>query len=87
MQVWHIMNLDKEGIGKKSFFFPVEYPEEAARLIHYLATIEIQVPENVIGSNVFGLEIFADGEWCEWSDNDGNDVDFYVDNLPKVKTK
>lgn len=25
-------------------------------------------------ANVGGLEVFEDGEWCEWYDDDGDDI-------------
>ncbi len=74
-KVWHIINLDKEGIGKHSFSFPVDSPNEGARVINALATVEIKFPDSVVGSNVFGLEHFDNGEWCEWSNDEFESVD------------
>ena len=39
----------------------------------YLA--DEQLNQDWIVSNVFGLEVFEDGEWCEWHDEDGCDID------------
>lgn len=80
-RVWHIINLDKEGIGKHSFSFPVDSPNEGAKLINALATVEILFPDRVIGSNVFGLEYFENGEWCEWSNDDYESIDELVDQI------
>jgi hypothetical protein len=79
--VWHIMNLDREGIGKHSFQFSVDSPLEGARLISALADVELKFPDRVLGSNVFGLEHFENDEWCEWTDDEFDSVDELVDSL------
>ena len=52
--------------------YPVESVDEAVTLINTLS--EIQLKNDRIKDNAFGLEVFEDGEWCEWNNEDGDDI-------------
>lgn len=69
-RVWNIVNPPAEPA-----YFPVDSPEAGARLIDRMANE--QLPDETIVCNAFGLEVqeAAGGEWEEWYDEDGRDVD------------
>jgi hypothetical protein len=74
--VWHIPQ-----IPGKPFQVYVSTPKEAKLIIDILAIYDLfQFTYNIKPdySNAQGLEIFdfyGDGEWTEWEDDDGNDID------------
>ena len=73
LRVWHIPQIPGE-----PFHVVVETPQEAVKIMNILAIYdEFQFNHNIKPdySSVAGLEIFEDGEWCEWYDEDGNDID------------
>ena len=53
-------------------FILIDSPDEAVLLLDRLGEFDI---ENGIQANVGGLEVFEDGEWTEWYDEEGNDID------------
>jgi hypothetical protein len=73
-RVWRVANFPSP-----ANYFPVTSPEEGAKKINELAKKDLR--NQNIGSNAFGLEVFEDGEWAEWYDNDGNDIDTLADEL------
>jgi len=68
LRVWNIVNVPNFAI-----YVPVSTPEDAIRIINYMA--EDQLKEERITSNVFGLEVFEDGEWTDWYNELGEDID------------
>ena len=72
LRVWNIINPPNP-----PQLYDVEHVEQAAGLINSLA--EKQLRMDWIGCNVFGLEIFEDGEWCEWYSGDGDSIDDLLD--------
>lgn len=66
-RVWRAWNLPHN-----MDFYAVESPEEARSLIEELATADLA--DEAIVSNAFGLEELEDGEYSEWCDEDGNDI-------------
>jgi hypothetical protein len=66
-RVWWIINPPS-----KPIFTNVASPLEGHLRIEAEATRQLKNPR--IHSNAFGLEIFEDGEWCEWYDEQGRDV-------------
>lgn len=64
LEVWNIINPPRE---------PVPNPREGHELICRLA--DDQLTMDWIVSNAFGLEVFEEGEWSEWYNEDGEDVD------------
>lgn len=73
-RVWTIVN-----IPNKAAFEEVESPEAGARFIHDEAMRQLGDPG--ITSNTFGLLVLEDGEWCEWYDEEGDDVDALEERL------
>lgn len=68
LRVWNVVNPPG-----KPYLFPVESPEEGARTIKRLAAQQLRDPN--VYSNAFGLLVLEDGEWTEWYDEEGRDVD------------
>ena len=75
-RVWNFVNL-----LSKPDHYPVNSPEHGAELINALANS--QLLDESITDNAFGLEVFEDGEWTEWMDEGGNDVDYLCDEVRK----
>jgi len=77
LRVWVATNL---GTGQFDYF-PVKDPAHAVRLIDALA--ESQLLNSRIESNAFGLEEWVgslfSGEWLEWEDEDGDDIDRWAE--------
>ena len=50
-------------------------------MINHLAKKDLRNPR--IDTNAFGLEVFdeTENEWCEWYDENGNDIDMLADEL------
>lgn len=68
LRVWNVINPPN-----KPNYYPVDSPEQAHKMINELA--QAQLKEGWITSNAFGLEVFEDGEWCEWYNDYGDDID------------
>jgi hypothetical protein len=72
LRVWHIPQ-----VPMKAFRVPVASAEEAIKLINVLANYDLFQFENNIKPdycNVNGLEVFENGEWLEWENEDGSDI-------------
>ena len=77
LRVWWIPQLSME-----AFLVPVDSPNEGALLLRVLANYDRFQYENRIKpdySNAGGLQVFEDGDWCEWEDADGRDIDGWAD--------
>lgn len=57
----------------------VESPEEAIRVINYEANRQLEAEH--IHDNVFGLEVFEDGDWSEWYSEIGDDIMTTMDEM------
>lgn len=53
--------------------YPVESLLHGKQLIEALANSQLLDP--TIRANMFGLEIYEDGEWVEWEGADGHSID------------
>lgn len=71
LRIWHNSNL-----GHESFYKEVKDLQTALLLLDTLADYDLYQGDKVV-ANAQGLEEFIDGEWQEWYDKDGNDVEFY----------
>lgn len=49
--------------------------DEAIAWINAQAEADLRDPH--IDANAFGIEVFEDGEWNEWYDAEGRDIDEY----------
>jgi hypothetical protein len=79
LRVWHIPQ-----VPGKPFIVPVPNPEVAIIILNILWDYDnFQYEENIKDdySNVSGLEVFEDGEWCDWYSDDGEDISEYMDRL------
>jgi hypothetical protein len=73
LRVWHIPQ-----IPMSAFRVYVKNPKEARSILNVLAIYDLFQLENKIKpdySNAQGLEVFEDGEWTEWEDEYGFDID------------
>ncbi len=73
LQVWWIPQ-----VPMKPFTHPVRSVDEGMQLLDALAKYDIFQLENNIKpdfANAGGLSVFEDGEWVDWCDEDGNDID------------
>lgn len=68
LRVWHIP--DVPGLP---FQQDVSSIEEAKLVLKTLARYDLYLGDR-ISSNAQGLEVFEDGEWVEFSDDDGNEI-------------
>lgn len=79
LRVWWIPQLPM-----KPFYWKVESPMEAVKLLDILAMYDMfQFEHNIKPdfSNAGGLEVFEDGEWSDWYSEDGLDIDeWYEEN-------
>lgn len=72
LRVWHIPQLPME-----PFYVEVSTPEEGALVLRALANYDLfQFEKNVKPDycNAQGLEVFEDGEWVEWHDDQDEDT-------------
>ena len=73
LRVWHIPQ-----VPMPAFRVYVSSIKEAKLILETLAIYDLFQLENKIKpdySNVAGLEVFENGEWCDWEDEEGNDID------------
>ncbi len=68
--------------SKNAFRVPVETIEEGAFLLEVLAQYDLfqfEMYARPDYGNVGGLEVFEDGEWCDWSNPSGEDIGEWAD--------
>lgn len=73
LRVWWIPQ-----VPGKPFHWPVENIKQARVLLDVLASYDdFQFAENVKGdyANAGGLEVYEDGEWHEWFNDEGDGID------------
>lgn len=73
LQVWWMPQ-----VPMKAFKVPVANTEQAILILETLADYDIFQFENRVKGdycNAGGLEVFEDGQWCEWADEDGDGID------------
>lgn len=56
--------------------------EDAKRIINILSNNDLNNP--LVTWNAGGLEVFEDGEWCEWYSEEGLDIKEIMDNEDEV---
>lgn len=72
LRVWNVINPPSP-----ANLYPVKSVVQAKRLIKFLA--EEQLEDEAVISNAFGLQVFGDGEWREWEDDEGRDIEVLMD--------
>lgn len=70
LRVWAMRNF------RKPEHYAIATPKGALELIDQMAAIDLK--STTITCNAFGLEVFEDGEWCEWQDAEGREISEYV---------
>lgn len=73
LRIWWVPQVPGE-----PFHVDVATAAEARLLLDTLARYDqFQFDNNIKPdySNAGGLEVFEDGEWCDWYDADGDDID------------
>jgi hypothetical protein len=68
LRVWNIINPPYS-----PNHYSVETPQSGLALINQMA--DEQLKYSWIEANAFGLEVVEDGEWTEWYDENGDDID------------
>lgn len=71
LSVYHIQNPPGRPI-----WHPVDSPALGYKRIEALAEVDLHNP--AIWGNVFGLCVWEDGEWVEWYDDEGDDIDAWA---------
>ncbi len=72
LRVYHIQNPPNE-----PRWYVVASPAEGIRKIEELAAVDLKNRD--IWGNVFGLCVLEDGEWSEWYDNEGDNIDDWAE--------
>lgn len=78
LRVWWIPQ-----IPMKALYINVQTVHDAVLLLNTLAKYDIFQYENRVKPdycNAGGLEVYEDGEWLEWHDEDGDDIDIVMEN-------
>lgn len=79
LRVWHIPQ-----VPGKPFHVPVSTPREGALILRVLADYDhFQLMNNIKPDycNAQGLEVFEDGEWCKWMNEDCDNIDVAAEAL------
>ena len=77
VRVWWIPQ-----VPMKPFYVPVKNTEEAIKILDVLAGYDLfQYANNIKPdySNAGGLQVMIQGEWEEWEDGEGNNIDILVE--------
>lgn len=70
MRLYCIINVPSEPT-----YYPVNDEQHALRLMRELSQSQLLYPDEIIMSNMFGLEVKKDGEWEEWENEDFQTLD------------
>ncbi len=73
LRVWHIQNPPSAPA-----WYNVKGPQQGANLINELARRDL-LPASGIESNAIGLCVYEDGDWVDWYDEDGDDLDTWAE--------
>lgn len=73
LRIWWIPQ-----VPMKPYHYPVKSIEEAKHMLDMIAYYDLFQLEHDIKpdfSNVGGLQVYEEGEWVDWYDEDGNSID------------
>lgn len=70
-RIWHLRSL--RGQIQDILTQDVSSPQEAIPVLDALAHLDLQ--DDDVGFNAQGLLTLENGEWVEWVDEDGNDIE------------
>lgn len=79
LRVWHVAQMPCP-----PFHVPVTSPDDAVRIIDLLAEYDsFQLKNNIKPdySSASGLEVFESGEWHEWYNEEGEDIDEFAERM------
>lgn len=68
LRIWWISNPPRKPFTKE-----VSSIKEAKDVLQVLTDYDLYLDE-IIDSNAGGMEVFEDGKWHEWYDDEGNDI-------------
>ena len=68
LRTWHITN------GCTPFHVYVGTETDAVRVLNLLADYDNHLGDETVTFNAQGLEIYHDGQWEEWSDEEGREI-------------
>ena len=71
LRVWHIQNPPRE-----AQWYDVKSPADGLSVMNKLAKKDILLGVEV---NVIGLSVYEDGDWVDWYDDEGDDIDAWSD--------
>lgn len=74
LRVYHIPNVPRE-----PYYVDVETVDAAIQVLDVLANYDLYLGEEMIGTNVQGLMVWDDGEWCDWYDVEGREIHEVMD--------
>ncbi len=69
LRVWHIPNPPRPPFQKI-----VQSVQEAKSILNLLGDYDNYLGDDLIYANAGGLEVFENGEWTEWHDEDDRDL-------------
>lgn len=75
LRVWHIPQ-----VPMQPFYISVDSIKQARLVLDTLARYDQFQYDNRVKpdyASAQGLEVFEGGEWCEWCDENGNDINDY----------
>jgi hypothetical protein len=72
LRVWCIVNPPSQ-----PYYHRIDAWDEAVGLINEEADRQLDDP--AVTCNAFGLEVYEDGEWHEWEDPCGDQIDHFFD--------
>ncbi len=71
LRVYHIQNPPAAAV-----WYDVDSPAKGYQKICELAEADLR--NRAIWGNVFGLCVLEDGDWVDWYDDDGDDIDAWA---------
>lgn len=80
MRVWWTRNMPNE-----MEYYQVKNLEEGIKVIKEL--IKEDLKNKFVTDNAGGLEIYEDDDWCEFYDDNGNDVMQIIDGEDEIKRR
>lgn len=83
LRVWWIPQ-----VPMNPFHVPVKTVAEGALVLQVLAFYDLfQLKNRIKGdfANTGGLEVFNDGDWEEWEDEEADGIDAYIENSDLAK--
>ena len=73
LRVWWIRNPPNSAHGAQ--YISVKNIEEAKLVLCVLSETDLFLGDDIVSVNAGSLEIFEDGEWSEYYDNEGRNID------------